>query len=59
MAKDKDTEKQEIPLTEWQQRNLEFLKKKQEEKREKEKLNEKKMAEKKAQFQTDKEADSK
>ena len=27
MAKDKDTEKQEIPLTEWQQRNLEFLKK--------------------------------
>ena len=37
MAKDKDTEKQEIPLTEWQQRNLEFLKKKQEEKREKEK----------------------
>lgn len=59
MAKDKDTEKQEIPLTEWQQRNLEFLKKKQEEKREKEKLNKKKMAEKKAQFQTDKEADSK
>ena len=31
MAKDKYTEKQEIPLTEWQQRNLEFLKKKQEE----------------------------
>lgn len=50
MAKDKDTEKQEIPLTEWQQRNLEFLKKKQEEKREKEKLNEKKMAEKRLSF---------
>lgn len=55
MAKDKkDTEKQEIPLTEWQQRNLEFLRKKQEEKLEKEKLNEKKIAEKRAQFQTDK-----
>ena len=56
MAKDKkNTEKQEVPLTEWQQRNLEFLRKKQEEKLEKEKLNEKKMAEKKAQFQADKE----
>lgn len=57
MAKDKkDTEKQEVPLTEWQQRNLEFLRKKQEEKLEKEKLNEKKIAEKRAQFQADKES---
>ncbi|EHJ51868.1 cell division protein FtsQ/DivIB [Streptococcus macacae] len=63
MAKDKDRDKEKqenketASLTQWQQRNLEFLKKRQEEKLEKEKKEEQRMAEKKAQFQAEKETD--
>ncbi|MEY8699622.1 cell division protein FtsQ/DivIB [Streptococcus ferus] len=50
MAKNKE-KKEEPVLTEWQKRNLEFLKKKQAQKLEKDKLDEKRLAEKRAQLE--------
>ncbi|MEX2804211.1 cell division protein FtsQ/DivIB [Streptococcus sp. H31] len=51
MAQKKKEEKDEVALTEWQKRNVEFLKRKKKEEEEKEKLQQKLQAEKRAQFQ--------